>query len=57
MIKKTARVGQVLQQDDFRRKDMLCMSPAERIKALIVARDMAFDYKPLKRVACIRKLG
>ena len=55
-IKKTARIGTVRQQDQFRREDMLRMSPAERIGALIELRNRAFPYEPLKRVATVRKL-
>jgi hypothetical protein len=32
------------------------MSPAERIDALIKARDLAFAYEPLKKVARPRKI-
>lgn len=55
-IKKRVRVGFVCQQDQFRREDMLRMSPADRIGALIELRNRAFPYEPLKRVAHVRKL-
>ncbi len=56
-IKKTVRIGTVRQQDQFRREDMLRMSPAERVGALVEMRNRAFPYEPLKRIASIRKLG
>jgi hypothetical protein len=56
MIKKTVRVGTVQMQDEFRREDMLRMSPAERVMMLMELRDAAFSYEPFKRVASIRKL-
>ena len=57
MIKKTVRIGSVQQQDEFRRQDVMRMSPAERVEALIELRNRAFAYEPLKRVSRIRKLG
>ena len=56
-IKKIVRIGSVRQQDQFRREDMLRMTPAERIGALIELRNRAFPYEPLKRVVHVRKLG
>jgi hypothetical protein len=55
MIKKTVRVGTVQMQDEFRREDMLRMSPAERVMMLMELRDAAFSYEPFKRIASIRK--
>jgi len=57
MIKKTVRIGTVQQQDEFRRQDVLHMSPSERIEALIELRNRAFPYAPLKRVVHVRRLG
>ena len=56
MIRKIVRIGTVEQQDDFRRDDMLRMSPAERMAAFIDCRNRAFPYEALKRVVHIRKL-
>jgi len=57
MIKKTVRIGSVQQQDEFRRQDVMRMSPSERVEALIELRNRAFAYEPLKRVVHIRRLG
>jgi len=57
MIKKVVRIGSVRQQDEFRRQDVLRMSPSERIGALIDLRNRAFPYEPLKRVSHVRRLG
>jgi len=57
MIKKTVRIGSVQQQDEFRRQDVMRMSPSERIGALIELRNRAFPYEPLKRIVHVRKLG
>ncbi len=56
MIKKIVRIGTVGQQDDFRRDDLLRMSPAERMAAFIELRNRAFPYEALRRVVHIRKL-
>lgn len=56
-MKKVVRIGTIEQQDDIRRQDMLRMSSSERISALIEMRDRAFPYEPLKRVACVQRLG
>jgi len=53
---KTVRKGSVREQDVFRREDVVRMSAAERINALIHARDRAVDAGPLKKVAHRRKL-
>jgi len=53
---KTVRKGTIQNQDEFRRASMERMSPAERVDALIRARDLAFAYEPLKKVARHRKL-
>jgi len=57
MIKKTVRIGSVQQQDEFRRQDVMRMSPSERVEALIKLRNRAFAYEPLKRIVHVRKLG
>lgn len=55
-IIKTARKGTIQDQDAFRRASMGRMSPVECIKALVKARNIAFTYEPLKKVARQRKL-
>jgi hypothetical protein len=56
MIKKTARVGGICTQDEFRRADMLRMSPADRVRALVEMRNRAAPCEELKRVVSVRRL-
>lgn len=42
MIAQKVRIGTVGEQDRFRREDMLAMTPAERIMALIRLRNYQF---------------
>ena len=56
IMEKRVRIAAVEKQDTFRREDMLQMTPAERIDALIQMRDQINPDKPLERIVSIRKL-
>jgi hypothetical protein len=56
-MEKTVRITPVDGQDDTRREDLLRMTPAERVEALIRLRDRLYPYAPLRRIARVRKTG
>lgn len=56
IMEKRVRIATVEEQDNFRREDMLQMTPAERIDALIQMRDQINPNRPLERVVSIRRL-
>ena len=56
-MKKTVRITNVAEQDALRRADMKAMAPSERFKALMHARDRAYEYSGLSKVYSVRKLN
>ncbi|MFO8088431.1 MAG: hypothetical protein R6U13_01220 [Desulfatiglandaceae bacterium] len=55
-MKKTVRIANMEEQDNLRRQDMKAMAPAARFKALMHARDRAYEYSGLAKVYTVRKL-
>ncbi len=61
MIERVVRIGTLADQDSFRREDVLCMTPDERLRCLIRLRDRQFRHiaTPVRQSGSvqIRRLG
>jgi len=55
VMEKKVRITSVEEQDETRREDVLGMTPAQRVEALIRLRELLYPYAPLERVARVRK--
>ncbi len=55
-MEKQVRIGKVEDQDRLRREDVLRMTPAERVAALLCWRDRQMPRAPIERVATTRPL-
>jgi len=55
-MKKTVRIANIEEQDNLRMQDMKAMAPVDRFKALMHARDRAYEYSGLAKVYNVRKL-
>ena len=56
MIKKVVRITAVEEQDATRRKDLLDLTPARRVEALVRMRDRMFPGRLDKGVVRVRTL-